>query len=193
LNLNTFISLLTTLCSQLNEHAGEQIVDTDPLHSLGKRLDHISRHSLPILRIHSAWLLTNSNFLVPGIGDEGLKELIVRFWKTYTESLTQLAAVFPAQFLPANVAYLLDEDSDFLGFQPLKSERSKKVWLDSSSGQQKVKPNQADRHSEDYEMLARVRELLVDGLLLAVDPVCMTDHLQTSADSHRHCQLISMV
>jgi len=170
--LNTFISFLTTTCSQLSEELGEQIASTDPIQSLSKRLVQTLKNSLPVLRIYSAWLLTNSNFLVPGIGDEGLKELIVRFWMTYTQSLTQLAAVFPAQFLPADVTYLLDEDCDFLGFRPLQSDRSKKLWLDSSSNRQKAKPNQADRYAADYEMLARVRELLVDGLLLAVDPVC---------------------
>ena len=173
LNLETFSTLLRTWCTQLEESTDEKIAINagEGVRSLEPRITDIARHALPALRLYSAWLLTNSQVLVSGLGDEAIVGLVKRFWSTYTDSLSIIARVFPVQRLP-DVPYLLEEDVDSIGFKPLQSERSNKLWIDASSGVQKAKFSQSTRASLSTEMLARVRELLVDGLILAVDKVC---------------------
>jgi len=171
LNLNTFIALLKTWSSQIGEIAGESTLQNDD-GIIGKQINNTAKHALPVLRIYSAWLLTNSKFLNPGIGDEDMKQLIARFWQVYTECLTQTGRVFDIQSL-SSVPYLLDEDADSIGFKPVESDVSKQLLTDPISKQLKTKPIQADRLSADHEMLARVKELFMGGLLLVVDPVCM--------------------
>jgi len=173
LNLDTFSTLLRTWCTQLKESTGEQMTSTNGggVQSLESRITDIARHALPALRLYSAWLLTNSQVLVSGLGDEATIGLVRRFWSTYTDSLSLIARAFPVQELP-EVSYLLEEDIDSIGFKPLESDRSNKLWIDASSGSQKAKFSQGTRATPNTEMLARVRELLVDGLILAVDKVC---------------------
>lgn len=71
------------------------------------------------------------------------------------------------------VPYQLEEDVDAFGLMPLDSDRSRKLWLNAATGQAKPKYNDegVKRLSNDQEMLGRVRELLFDALLLAVDKV----------------------
>lgn len=182
LNLNTFIALLKTWSLQISDDAGQSSLQSDD-GVLGKKLNNTAKHTLPVLRIYSAWLLTNSKFLNPNIGDEGMKELIGRFWKVYAECLTLTGKIFPIQAL-SSVPYLLDEDADSIGFKPVESDVSKQLLTDPVSKQLKPKPMQADRLSPDDEMLARVKDLLIGGLLLVVDPVCMMDEIM---DILRNC------
>lgn len=191
LNLNTFIALLKTWSLQISENtAGSGLRSDDAV--LGKKLNNTAKHTLPLLRIYSAWLLTNSKFLNSTLGDEDLKELIARFWKIYAECLTQTGKIFPIQSL-SGVPYLLDEDADSIGFKPVESDVSKQLLTDPVSKEVKAKPTLADRLSTDREMLARVKDLLVGGLLLVVDPVRTMDGSRNYADSHRLRQSSTMV
>lgn len=99
-----------------------------------------------------------------------LRQDLRKLWESYARVLSYLARTFPAEDLP-DLDYLLDEDEDTIGLVPLRSDRSRKTWY--SGGQLKKKHRDPDvkRADEETEMLYRVRELLVDGLQLAVDKV----------------------
>lgn len=186
LNLDTFSTLLRTWCEQLADSAGDSTVPANDqdLKSLEPRLTELARHALPALRLYSAWLLTNSQVLVSGLGDETNVALVSRFWITYTGCLSLIAQRFPVQMLP-EISYLLEEDVDAIAFKPLESDRSNKLWENASSGVRKPKFSQSSRSDPNVEMLARIRELLVDGLLLAVDDAVPVnfDGLRFSVDS----------
>ena len=172
LNINTFATLLQTWCAELRSAAGESATSTSVEEALmlTASLTTAARHALAPLRLYSAWLLTNSHVLASGLGDETIKALVPRFWATYAECLSLVARAFPVKLLP-EVPYQLEEDVESTGFMPLESERTQKLWLDALGGQ-KPRHDQTTRLVPNMEMLARVRDLLVDGLLLAVDQVC---------------------
>ena len=172
LNLRTFSTVLDTWRAQLSDAELEktQYAGLDVMQQLASKITDVGRHALPVLRLYSAWLLTNSQVLTAGVGNDAVKSSIHRFWMVYVESMSLFATVFPVQSLP-QISYMLEEDVESIGFKPLESEVSKKLWLDTASDSPKKKYSQSVRQTADVEMLARVRELLVDGLLLAVDQV----------------------
>ena len=136
------------------------------------KLTVVARRVLPGLRSYSSWLTVNSALLVAQVGDEGLNVEIKEMWKTYANSLTLLAANFPAADLPS-LDYLFEEDEETLGFKPFEGEGIRRKYH-TEQGQRKPKCHDAGVHREDSdtEMLARVRDLLTDGLELVVNGVC---------------------
>lgn len=174
LNIKFFLTLLESFRKHL-----ETISSNDEGHStkdaLGKKLTDQARHTLPCLRLYSTWLLSNAHIVAAGVGDETLLQTTKQFWNAYAATLSAITAAFPFPELP-EVGYQLEEDVDAFGFQPLDSERTRKLWC--SPGSTELKPKFSDpelcRVDLDTEMLARVRELLFDALLLAVDNVCDT-------------------
>ena len=169
-----FATLLQTYNSDLSKLVQDQhqSLMANASSSLLSRLTSLARSVLPSLRLSSMWLLTNSQILVAGIGDQHLKAAINDFWVLYTDCLSRAAAIFPVQELP-ECSYQLEEDVDAIGFKPLECERTQKTWLDATTSERKSKYNDNGLHrlSPDLEMLARIRELMIDGLLLAVDEV----------------------
>jgi hypothetical protein len=136
----------------------------------------VARRILPALRHYSSWLLTNSASLVARGQDKdtSLSVQIKEFWKIYANTLTLLASTFDVTNLP-DVDYLLEEDEDTLGFQPLINEATSRRYLDAS-GQQK--PRMLDpgveRNHPNLEMQYRIREFVIDGLDLVVSKVRST-------------------
>lgn len=137
------------------------------------RLTPAARRVLPGLRNYSSWLVSNSALLVARVGDECLNVQIKEMWRIYANSLTLLAATFPAAELPLN-EYLLEEDVDTLGFKPFTVERVRGRYR-TDSGQRKPRYHDAgvNRNNEDTEMLGRIRDILTDGLDLVVNQVCI--------------------
>ena len=136
-----------------------------------EKVTAVARRILPSLRNYSSWIIANSALLVAQVGDTSLNVQIKELWKIYANSLTLLAATFPAQDLPS-VDYLLDEDEDTIGFNPLDVERVKRRYTKEDGSR---KPRWHDpgvaRYHPNKEMLARIRDLLTDGLELALDEV----------------------
>ncbi|KAH0544399.1 hypothetical protein FGG08_001425 [Glutinoglossum americanum] len=151
----------------------------DPQQSNGsEKVTAVTRRILPSLRNYSSWILANSALLVAQVGDTSLNVQIKELWKIYANSLTLLAATFPAEDLPS-VEYLLEEDEDTIGFNPLDVERAKRRYF-KGDGSRKPRwyDHGVDRYHPNMEMLARIRDLLTDGLELALDetaPIALID------------------
>lgn len=159
-NVRTIATLLDCVTSALKE----QQVATDCVSTVLQSI-------LPLLRLYSAWLLTNAKILVSNIGDEYINTELSKFWTNYADVMTLLSATFPVESLP-EANYQLPEDIESFAFKPLESQHSLRLWYDGENRLPectKLGDKRLDRPKED---LARIRGLLIDGLLLAVGPVC---------------------
>ncbi|THX01439.1 hypothetical protein D6D13_08934 [Aureobasidium pullulans] len=166
LNVKYFTAILDVYFEDLEHHMQEH---SDPKFLIDNITD-LARHVLPALRLYSTWLLSNAHIVAARVGDEPIQKAMDRFWSIYARALSLMAFNFSFREL-TEVPYQLEEDVDAFGLMPLSSDRSRKLWLNAATGQAKPKYNDegAKRLSNDQEMLGRVRELLFDALLLAVD------------------------
>lgn len=181
LNVKTFFTLLQILQPELEQ----LVVDDSNVQNVSiaggrgrtkekrtERMTAVTRRVLPGLRHYSSWLVANAALLVAQVGDSSLNVQVREMWKIYANSLTLLAATFPAETLPV-VEYLLEEDEDTIGFKPFNSvdSSSRRRRYYGSKGQAR-KPRMHDRGIErrhpNEEMLSRVRDFLMDGLELAI-------------------------
>lgn len=182
LNIKFFSTLLEGYATDLEKLSGQ-----DRGSKTEKKLSHnvtqLARHVLPCLRLYSIWLLSNAHIVAAQVGDEVLLQTSRQFWATYASVLSTIVTIFPFSELPS-VGYQLEEDVDAYAFTPLESDRSRKLWFDMATGGPKPKFSDPDlpRLDIDTEMLARVRELLVDALILAVDGVSIFTTRGTTYD-----------
>lgn len=155
----------------------EAVDDVADGEDLAKRIKPVTVRILPGLRLCSSWLLKSVHILKGLSVDDFLQDDITQLWHTYAGTLALMTTVFPIWDLEEvpEVTYMLEEDADTIGFQPLVDDKTKKIW--HTKGTESMKARFCDRGIErvsgDSEMLARVKELLVDGLMLATeDKVC---------------------
>jgi hypothetical protein len=169
LNVKFFTAILEVYYVDLERHLQEH-TETP---SLVDKLTDLARHVLPALRLYSTWLLSNAHIVAARVGDEPIQNAMDHFWHIYAKTLSVMAFNFSFREL-GEIPYQLEEDVDAFGLKPLNSDKSRKVWVDDATGQAKTKYNDegVNRLDMDQEMLGRVRELLFDALLLAVDKVC---------------------
>ena len=159
---------------------------------LATRITDIARRVLPALRLYSSWLLTVTHLLEGLSGDDFLKESVDHFWPIYAKVIDIVAVIFPIWDLEDldEITYMLEEDADTLEFKPLMNERTNKIWCYKTTGG--AKPRFFDRSVEratgDEEMLARVRELLSDGLFLANDDDTAPIKLRGTRILHRDAE-----
>ncbi|CAD0039861.1 unnamed protein product [Aureobasidium pullulans] len=184
LNVKYFTAILDVYFEDLEHHMQEH---SDPKFLIDNITD-LARHVLPALRLYSTWLLSNAHIVAARVGDEPIQKAMDRFWSIYARALSLMAFNFSFREL-TEVPYQLEEDVDAFGLMPLDSDRSRKLWLNAATGQAKPKYNDegVKRLSNDQEMLGRVRELLFDALLLAVDKGTSTKPM------NREAQLSQMV
>lgn len=195
-NLKFFSVLLDSYCADLETISSKRQEEQRPLEDLPAKITDLARHTLPIIRLYSVWLLSNSHIVAARVGDDVLQSIVNRFWKTYAASLSLMASSFPFPQLP-EISYQLEEDVDALEFLPLKSESTKKLWTVEGTTQPRPKWSDQDLQRQDRltEALARVRGLQYDGLMLAVDNVRLRcDNAICYADmfagrSYHVCQL----
>lgn len=164
--LQVFYDDLKTVDSSTN---GEDETNVE----LATRLTEVTRRILPALRLYSSWLLSMINLLTGLSTEEYLKDAIDQFWGVYARSVDLIAAVFPIwdlEDLP-EITYMLEEDTDTIGFKPLMHERTDKIWRNKRTGMLKARFSDlgVERASLDEEMVARVKDFLADGLFLAND------------------------
>ena len=172
INIRTFTTLLKVFYNDVMTVDLGATVDEEGT-DLASRLTDVSRRVLPALRLYSSWLLSTTNLLAGLSTEESLTGAIDQFWRTYARSVDVIAAVFPIWDLEDldEVTYCLEEDVDTIGFKPILHERANKIWRNKQTGLLKHRFSDAGvtRASIDEEMLARVKEFLVDGLFLAND------------------------
>lgn len=158
-----------------SELAGNDNAAPDVFNSSNNELEAITavmRRILPALTQYSTWLVTKAEIIVDstngGQDENGPLAIHGReMWAIYASTLTMLVAAFPVDKLPQPVEYLLEEDAQTVGFKPLRDSETCINYQDENG---RLKPFTTDRGVErshpNIEMMARVRQLLRDGMLL---------------------------
>lgn len=177
LNVKTFFTLLQILQPEL-----ERLTEGDDVtarngerpQQLSDKITAVARRILPGLRLYSTWFTRYWHVLNANVADTLTEVEVQELWKAYAESLTLLASAFPAESLPQD-GYMLEEDVDTIGFQPLLSDETKKNWYVNGALKRRWSDPGFERHHPNIEMLMRIRDLLVDGLTLTQDPKAPLD------------------
>lgn len=168
-------TLLQVLQPEFEGLTDAETEDEDALTSIEPiQISVVARRVLPGLRHYSSWLTSNTAILIDQQSrDTPLSVQIKELWKIYASTLTLLASTFPVSALTA-IDYLLDEDEDTLGFKPFENERAQNRYCQSGLSMKKPKwhTKGVERQHPNLEMSGRIRDFLVEGLVLAVDPVC---------------------
>ncbi|KAF2827767.1 hypothetical protein CC86DRAFT_320117 [Ophiobolus disseminans] len=169
LNVKTFFVLLQVLQPELERISEADDVTKNGTRTLqlSDRITAVARRTLPGLRLYSTWFSRYWKVLNANIADTLTTVDVQELWKAYAATLTLLASSFPADQLPEE-SYMLEEDTDTIGFQPLVSPDTLKVWYIGDSLKQKW--TDLERNHPNVEMLMRVKDLLIDGLLLTQNP-----------------------
>jgi hypothetical protein len=130
---------------------------------LSDKITAVARRILPGLRLYSTWFTRYWNVLNANIADTLNTVDVQELWKAYAATLTLLASSFPVDQLPQE-DYMLEEDTDTIGFEPLIHPNTMKLWYNGET--MKPKWTDLERNHPNVEMLMRVKDLLVDGLIL---------------------------
>ncbi|KAH3907510.1 hypothetical protein HBH56_189980 [Parastagonospora nodorum] len=165
LNVKTFFVLLQVLQPELERlsEADDVTKNGDRAAQLSDKITAVARRTLPGLRLYSTWFSRCWQVLNANIADTLTTVDVQELWKAYAATLTLLASSFPVDQLPEE-DYMLEEDTDTIGFQPLVSPNTMKVWYNGENMKQKW--TDLERNHPNVEMLMRVKDLLIDGLLL---------------------------
>jgi hypothetical protein len=165
LNVKTFFILLQTLQPELDRLSeGEDVKQNgDRATQLSDKITAVARRILPGLRLYSTWFARYWQVLNANIADTLTTVDVQELWKAYAATLSLLASSFPVDQLPQET-YMLEEDTDTIAFQPLVSPDTMKLWYNGEIMKQKW--TELERNHPNVEMLMRVKDLLIDGLLL---------------------------
>jgi hypothetical protein len=167
LNVKTFFILLQILQPELDRLSEGNDVkqhNGDRSTQLSDKITAVARRILPGLRLYSTWFTRYWNVLNANIAESTLNTVDVQeLWKAYAATLTLLASSFPVDQLPQE-DYMLEEDTDTIGFEPLIHPNTMKTWYSGETMKQKW--TDLERNHPNVEMLMRVKDLLVDGLIL---------------------------
>jgi hypothetical protein len=163
-NVSIFSQLLGLLLYEVRQMDKYQTPGQSSLHEPSP----IMRRILPLLRLYSGWLLSEAKLL---LANEDLGTQLQQLFQAYAEALSLLVNHYPTANMP-NVPYLLDEDSDTLGFTPF-SEALRNVRFRDEQSQTKPTFNEVIHGPRvvEKEMLYRIKCLIVDGVLLCKRPV----------------------
>ncbi len=170
LNVKTFFILLQVLQPELDRlYEGEDVKhqNQDRATQLSDKITAVARRILPGLRLYSTWFARYWQVLNANIADTLTTVDVHELWKAYAATLTLLASSFPVDKLPQE-NYMLAEDTETIGFQPLISPDTMKLWYINDTMKQKW--TELERNHPNVEMLMRVKDLLIDGLLLTQNP-----------------------
>lgn len=174
-NVRSLFTLLQVLQPALEEsHDGDDLPDSKKATSTNgsDRITAVTRRVLPALRHYSIWLVSRAAVLGEvKTRNSSLEVHIKEMWKTYADSLSLLTVVFPLDSL-AVVEYLLEEDEATIGFKPFRDEdiapKCDLYILSDGSLKPRMSDPAVERNHPNVEMLARVRDLLKDGMELTV-------------------------
>ncbi|KAF1364429.1 hypothetical protein EJ07DRAFT_99779 [Lizonia empirigonia] len=166
LNVKTFFILLHVFQPELERLSEADDVthqNGDTARQLSDKITAVARRILPGLRLYSTWFARYWQVLNANIADTLTTVDVQELWKAYAATLTLLASSFPVDQLPQE-NYMLEEDTDTIGFQPLMSPDTMKLWYNGEV--LKHKWTDIERNHPNVEMLMRIKDLLIDGLLL---------------------------
>lgn len=114
------------------------------------------------IRIYSLWMPKKWECLPKEPVDLSLQDA----WESYATVLTLLANLFPVEQLPT-ADYILEEDEETRGFLLLMNEDRQRIWKNGLEHKPRV-PDETRRLTAENESLVRIRDLLIDGLSLAL-------------------------
>ncbi|KAF2462015.1 hypothetical protein BDY21DRAFT_368154 [Lineolata rhizophorae] len=167
LNVRTFITLLQIFQGELEHTKGTATGGSEENRqlALADNITIVARRILPGLRLYSAWMLHNIEILSSQAGESPEnKEL----WRAYSNTLTLLSSTFPAECLPT-ADYMMEEDAETVGFVPLEGPETMRIWYNGDQLRLKVTDSSIERHHPNVEMLVRIRDLVADGVDIAVN------------------------
>ncbi|KAF2194852.1 hypothetical protein K469DRAFT_136357 [Zopfia rhizophila CBS 207.26] len=177
LNVKTFFTLLQVLQPELERLTeGDDVTNQndDRVPQLSDKITIVARRILPGLRLYSTWFTRFWHVLNANIADTLTTVEVQELWKAYAATLTLLASTFPAHELPKD-EYMLEEDAESIGFQPLIVDATRKMWYIDDGDVLKPKWSDLERNHPNIEMLMRIRDLLIDGLNLTQNPEAPLD------------------
>ena len=133
------------------------------------RVTQLMKPILPALRLYSNWLLYSlpalTRYYESGEFFTELCKDIRGLWLSYTIALNTLIRFFPDSDLVV-VDYLLEEDEDTIGFMPFTAPDLRHRYF-HPNGTKKPKGSLVRRMLPNQEMLARIKDLIADAMLLA--------------------------
>ncbi|KAF2749570.1 hypothetical protein M011DRAFT_457013 [Sporormia fimetaria CBS 119925] len=166
LNTKTFSKLLYILQSELEGLSEREDVtqNGDSTPQLSDKITAVTRRVLPGLRLYSIWFSKSWNRLSDNCSES------TELWKAYAAALSAVASNFPVDQLPngADDFYMLEEDTETIGCQPLVSQQTMRYWYDNNA--LKKRYTDLERNHPNVEMLMRVRDFLIGGLELTQLP-----------------------
>lgn len=175
LNIKTSTVLMLALQPDLDRFLNQPSQATTS--SQLERLTPVMHRILPAFRLQSAWLVKFAIMLSGRMRSDKLLEQLQKsgaeaLWLTYAGLLTTLVRVYSVSDLPAGIDYLLEEDEDTLGFWPfqvMEEETIRARYLDETTGELKRRSHMSgiQRNHPNYEMLGRIRDIVVDGVHIA--------------------------
>jgi len=170
LNVKTFFTLLQVLQPELERLSGGDDVTQNGGHApqLSDKITPVAKRVLPGLRLYSKWFTRFWHILNANIADTLTQVEVQELWKSYAATLTLITSSLPVAQLPSD-SYMLEEDIETIGFQPLASSSSESASMKRSTDSNRGHPN--------IEMFMRVRNFLLDGIRLAQDPEVPLDHV----------------
>ena len=162
-NLATMSMLLRIVRREVQRPTQAEEGRLEPPPESMSRTTPTARRILPLLRIYSAWLLSNARYL-SHCEDE---EVTHNFWNTYTKCLSRLVEIFSIIEI-ADIPYLLQEDEDTLAFTGMEQKAIQLHFTDQAgsmkSARSAIKTSEADNSAS--EMLYRVKSLITDAIYL---------------------------
>jgi tetratricopeptide (TPR) repeat protein len=172
LNVRMMFMLLQLLAAELDGATHGQDVP-DVHNSNGTRqpekISAVTRRILPSLRQYGVWLLNAAPMIVSTVGNAAINIHIKELWSMYCSTLNLLIAAFPLSDLQ-EVDYLLEEDAATVGFKPLREAKQCALYNESDGSLKKRSTDPGvERHHPNIEMLARIRGILRDATVLALD------------------------
>ena len=147
------------------------------------RMQPVMRQVLPSIRLYSCWLLwslpTLTQPLEEGPFQDSFQHDLKAMWSAYTRALDALVNAFAASELAA-VDYLLEEDSEAIGFTPFQTPIVMSRFLEQGRFRKPDRHNVSRSHP-NKEMLARIRDLVSDGMKLTEMKVIRTNEADSSS------------
>ncbi|RFU35841.1 hypothetical protein B7463_g454, partial [Scytalidium lignicola] len=171
--LTVFLEMLLPELAETS--TGEDLPNaTNGSHSTGvhDKITIIARRILPALRKYSVWLVSQARIIIAQVGNGIVNLHIIEMWKMYCAVLTRLANFFPVEELPS-INYLFEEDESTIGFNPFRDPllpQDCDLYTDSNGLKPRTTDPGVQRSHPNVEMLARVRDILLCGLTLTVNP-----------------------
>ena len=163
LNVQTFSLLLEALVGDLKT-ASQQADQPASSHDMTQLLTTAIMTLLPALRQCSSWM-TSKYRTIMSSSQHKRDFHVTRLLTLYVETMNILNQTFPMQRLP-KIEYLLEEDTNVIGFLPLTLDTCQRRFLDDSG---KIKPRPPPMaYSMVEEMFGRIRDLVDEARLLAL-------------------------